>query len=155
MKRKCIVIVTILLCFAVLITSIYYVNEKKSDAYELIMECKASLEDATQIQLRKSVDSKTCVRFSYFDLMETWRKFFETAEFTYIKEIDNTKQNGGQKTIDFLSADNIFTFQFFEDNTSYIIIDNLLFSVESSTVFPFDDTYTTAIKRNYTIDLVN
>ena len=155
MKTKYIVIVSLLLCFIVLITSIYYINEKKSDAYELVMEYKTFLEDATEIQLRKSVDSNTCVRFSDEDLIEIWRNFFDSAKFTYIKKIDNTKQNGGQKTIDFISANNIFTFQFFEDNASYIIIDNHLFSVESNAVFPFDETYTIATKRNYTIDLTN
>lgn len=156
LKTKNIVIVSVLICFVVAITSIYCINKKKSSAYELVTEYKVSLEDATQIQLRKSADSKTCVRFSDEDLKGMWREFFDSAKLTYIKKIDTSKQNGSPKTIDFLSADNIYTFQFFEDNnTSYIIIDNILFSVESNVAFPFDETYTIATKRNYTIDLAN
>lgn len=151
------IITILLLCSAVLIISIFYSNAKKTNANDTIMEYKTFLlEETTQIRLRTAIDSKVCVSFSDEDLIEAWTNYFETANFIYIKETDNSMRNGGAKTVDFLSNDKIFTFQFFkEDDTSYIIIDNMLFSVKNNTTFPFDETYTIATERNYTIDLSN
>lgn len=154
--KKYIVTTVMILCSVVLIMGIFYGNSKRTNANYAIMEYKTFLfEETTQIRLRTAIDSKICVSFSDKELIKKWINYFESANFTYIKEINNSAQNGGLKTVDFLNTEKIFSFQFFEDDEPYIIIDNMLFSVKSNTNFPFAETYKLATEMNYTIDLTN